>query len=260
MNAQVKIILACAFSFCAIAVGDWIALGALFLATIACYCLAHLKLKDALSGVAPLAFLLLCTVIAHMIVPAVDGNVADAGVQVGSMGFEQAIPLGSSLALTLDGFVVGMFFALRIAIVVCACALLTFTTSQIEVTNALRRFLRPLGRLRVPVDDICSIVSISLRFVPTVAQELAGIKRARAARGGKFEGGGFIAAIRAWCAVIVPLFVALFRRADLLARAMDARCYGVGLRGALDARRVSARDALVCVASVVGLAAIVILL
>lgn len=260
LNAQVKIILACAFSICAIAAGDWASLGALCLATILCYCLAHLKLADATAGVAPLAFLLLFTVAAHVVVPAYNGSAVLSASQPGSMGFDQSILLGDSLALALDGFIVGLFFAIRIAVVICACALLTFTTSQVEVTNALRRFMRPLAALHVPVDDICSVISISLRFVPTVAQELTSIKRARSSRGALFEGQGLVNAVKAWCSVIVPLFVSLFRRADALARAMDARCYGSGFRGTLATKKVTLGEAVFCLVAIAGLAVIVVAL
>ena len=253
-------ILACAFSVCAIAAGDWISLGALCLAVVACYCLARLRLADALAGVVPLSFLLLFTVAAHVIAPVSNGSAVFEAAKAGSMGFEQSLVVGNSFALTLDGFAVGMYFALRIAIVICACALLTFTTSQIEVTNALRSILGPLTALRLPVDDICSIVSISLRFVPSVAEELADIKRARSARGALFEGRGALNAIKAWSRVIVPLFVALFRRADVLARAMDARCYGMGLRGSLCCTRATLPEKLVCIVCVAGLIAVVVLL
>lgn len=260
LNAQVKIILACAFSICALEVGDWIALGALCLAVFVCYCLARLTLREAMAGVSPLAILLLFTVAAHVVVPVENGSIAYPIAQAGSMGFEQAVRIGSSVALTLDGFVVGLFFSLRITVVICACALLTFTTSQVEVTNALRRFLKPLAIVRLPIDDICSVVSVSLRFVPTVAQEFSGLKRARSARGALFEGQGPLNAIKAWSTVIVPLFVALFRRADILARAMDARCYGAGLRGSLDADAVSPTEVLVCFAAIACFVAIVVLL
>ena len=261
LNAQVKIILACAFSICAVAAVDWAALAALVLVIVVCYCLARLSLREALAGVGPLAFLLLFTVVAHAVEPvSANGGVSMQYGQPGSLGFEQAIVVGTSIAVTLDGLVVGLFVALRIALVICACSLLTFTTSQLEVTCALRAFLKPLRPLHVPVDDICSIVSISLRFVPTVAQELAGLKRARSARGALFEGQGVFNAVKSWCSVLVPLFVALFRRADVLARAMDARCYGANERGSIHLTKVTAAQAALCFAAVAGLIAIVVLL
>lgn len=260
INAQVKIILACAFSICAVICSDWIALGALWLAVIALYCLSRLRLRDALAGVAPLAVLLLFTVLFHIIEPQQDLSDTAAAVQPGSLGFEGCIPLGTSLVLSFDGLFIGLFFAARIALVICACSLLTFTTSQLQVTNALERLLAPLRHLKLPVDDICSVVSIALRFVPTVATCLEQLKRARLARGARFEGSGLVESVKAWCSMIVPLFVTLFRRADLLARAMDARCYGMGKRSSLQCEKASLPEVALCVVGVFAIGAIVVLL
>lgn len=264
-NAQVKIILACALSICSIACTSWVALGAFWLALIAGFCVARLGMRQMLGGIAPVAVLLAFTVLAHTLSPV---SSAQAGMQaadaaassVGSLGLTQRIDLLWGMQATLDGFAIGLFFALRIALVIAACALLTATTSQTAVVQALQRFLRPLRYVRVPVDDICMIVSMALRFIPTVTGEFYAVKRARQARGAAFEGGGALAAVRAWTHALTPLFVALFRHADILARAMDARCYGAMQRSSLYESKMRARDAAVCFAGLAAMAAIVVLL
>ncbi len=261
MNAQVKVILACAFSICAVAAGSWLALGVLWAAVIAGFAAARLDVRCMAAGVAPIAVLLLFTVAAHTFsfgqAPAGAGS-WDSGAA--SLGFTQTLQLCFGWQASLGGFVTGCFFALRIALVLVACALLTATTSQTQVVQALQGFLSPLRRVRVPVDDICTVISMALRFVPTVASELAAIKRARMARGALFEGAGAAAAVKAWAATITPLFVALFRHADMLARAMDARCYGACARTSSSAAKMRAADIAIAVAGVALMVAIVALL
>lgn len=258
-NAQVKIILACAFSVCALAAGSWVSLAALAFMVFVCYALAHIDVREALAGVLPLAVLLGFTVLAHAVSPASAGMEAVAG-QPGSLGFDQGVMLGNALVLTLDGFVVGLFFALRIALVIVACSLLTFTTTQIAIVQALQSLLRPLRAAKLPVDDICAIISIALRFVPLITVQLQEIKRAREARGVLFNGGGVVRSIKAWCGVLTPLFVALFRQADVLARAMDARCYGIGRRSSLYEVKFGFKDLAACAAGVAGMVLIVVFL
>lgn len=258
-NAQVKIILACAFSVCALAAGSWIALGALALAVFVCFALARVDVRSALAGLVPLAVLLGFTVLAHTVSPASVGCSA-AATQPGSLGFEQCVVLGDAVALTLDGFIVGLFFAARIALVIIACSLLTSTTTQLAIVQGLQSLLRPLRAVKLPVDDICTIISIALRFVPLITTQLQQIKRAREARGVLFAGGGAVASIKAWCGVLTPLFVSLFRQADVLARAMDARCYGFAPRVSLYESRFGVKDLAACAVGVAGMVLIVVLL
>lgn len=256
LNAQVKIILACAFSVSAVLVVSWVSLGALWLATVVCYSLAHMRISHALAGLGPIAVLLLFTVLAH----AVTFDASPSGVQTGSMGLEGSICLPGGLYLSFDGVAIGVFFALRIALVIAACSLLSFTTSQMQLVHALQALLTPLRFAKLPVDDICATISIALRFVPLVHDELAMLKRAKEARGMSFEGCGVIASLKAWGCIITPLFVSLFRRADILARAMDARCYGRGRRSTLVESKLKIGDVVTCVVAIAVIIAVVVLL
>lgn len=235
LNAQVKIVLACAFSIAAFFVESWPGMGVLCVAVTALYVLARLRVGHALAGLKPVAFILTFTVVVHAFGFGLDAGAAGAAGASGAGGGSAAAASQSAAAgvwviaggfgVTLAGLETGAFLALRIALLVAACSLLTFTTSQTALTDGLVALLRPLARLHVPVDDIAAVVSMALRFIPTTAQEAQRVVQAQKARGAEFDGGGLLARTRAWIPVFVPLFVRLFRRADDLAMAMDARCY-----------------------------------
>ncbi len=123
------------------------------------------------------------------------------------------------------GLKTGLFFAARIMLLVTGTSLLTLTTSPLELAGGIERALAPLKLVRVPVGDLAMTLTIALRFIPTTAEEAEQIMTAQQARGASFDAGGPIARARAYAPVLVPLFFQLFRRADALATAMEARCY-----------------------------------
>jgi energy-coupling factor transport system permease protein len=127
-----------------------------------------------------------------------------------------------------QGLVTGLYFALRIVLLVVGTSLLTLTTTPVQLTDALERIFRPLSVLRVPVGELAMMLTIALRFIPTTAEEAEKIIVAQTARGARFNKGGPIARGAAYVPVLVPLFVGLFRRADELAMAMESRCYRGG--------------------------------
>ncbi len=132
------------------------------------------------------------------------------------------------LAIDQGGLVTGLFFSFRIVLLVVGTSLLTLTTSPVELTDGLERVMRPLRLLRVPVAELSMMLTISLRFIPTTAEEAEKIIVAQTARGARFDKGGPVARAKAYVPVLVPLFVNLFRRADELATAMESRCYRGG--------------------------------
>jgi energy-coupling factor transport system permease protein len=129
------------------------------------------------------------------------------------------------LAVDGLGLRTGVFFAFRIVLLVTGTSLLTLTASPLQLAGGLERVLAPLKAVRVPVGDLAMTLTIALRFIPTTAEEAERIMTAQQARGAYFDGGGPIARARAYAPVLVPLFFQLFRRADALATAMEARCY-----------------------------------
>ncbi len=164
------------------------------------------------------------------------------------------------LHLTWEGIERATFLSVRLIILVVTGALLTLTTPPVALTDALAWLSRPLRRLRVPTEELALMVTIALRFIPTLLMELDAIMRAQRARGADFARGGLVTRARALAPVLLPLFVVSFRRADDLALAMEARCYRPGLtRTRLHPLSTQARDwlALALVALVVAVAMVV---
>lgn len=111
---------------------------------------------------------------------------------------------------------------------ILASSVLTFTTSPTQLTDAIERLLKPLSKLRVPVHEFAMMMTIALRFVPTLLEETDKIMAAQKARGADMESGGLVQRIRALVPVLIPLFISAFRRAYDLATAMESRCYHGG--------------------------------
>jgi energy-coupling factor transport system permease protein len=134
------------------------------------------------------------------------------------------------LHLSWPGLELAAYLSLRLVVLVLIGSVLTLTTPPIALTDGLAWLGRPLRRLRVPTDELALMVTIALRFIPTLLVEMDTIMRAQRARGAEFGRGGLRARARALVPVLVPLFVLSFRRADELALAMEARCYRPGVR------------------------------
>lgn len=132
------------------------------------------------------------------------------------------------ITITTGGLHTALFMAVRLILLVLSSQLLTLTTSPIALTDGLESLMRPLSRIGFPAHEISMMMSIALRFIPTLMEETEKIRRAQMARGADFESGNIIARAKAMIPLLVPLFVSAFRRADELAMAMEARCYRGG--------------------------------
>ncbi len=124
-----------------------------------------------------------------------------------------------------DGLIFASKMALRLILLVTGPALLTFTTTPMELTDGLEILMSPLKVIRFPVHDVAIIMSIALRMIPTLIEETDKIIMAQKARGADFDTGSLLKRAKALIPVLIPLFVGAFRRADELALALDARCY-----------------------------------
>ena len=140
---------------------------------------------------------------------------------------------------------------LRILLLIMGTFLLTYTTSPISLTDALEHLLSPLKKLKLPVHELSMMMSIALRFIPTLIEETDKIMSAQKARGADFESGNIFRRARSLIPILVPLFISAFRRADELATAMECRCYHGGEgRTALHVLKYRAADWLVLAAFV----------
>lgn len=133
-------------------------------------------------------------------------------------------PFGPVPAFTEEGLRQGIFLAVRLLGLVLTTSLLTLTTSPLDLADGIERLLRPVKGLGVPVHELAMTMTIALRFVPTLTDEAERLRRAQLSRGADLEG-GFYRRMRGLTALLVPLFLSAFRRADRLAVAMEARCY-----------------------------------
>ena len=117
------------------------------------------------------------------------------------------------------------FIVARITLVVLGASLLTLTTSPVEIADGIESLMSPLKVIKFPVHEFALIMSIALRFIPTLLEETDRIIKAQKARGAEFESGNIFKKAKALVPVLIPLLICSFRRADELADAMDARCY-----------------------------------
>jgi energy-coupling factor transport system permease protein len=133
--------------------------------------------------------------------------------------------VGDFIQITDSSVIFSAFMALRLTLLVMGSSLLTLTTTPVELTDGIESLLSPLKVIKFPVHELALIMSIALRFIPTLADETERIICAQKARGGDFESGGIAKRAKAMIPILIPLLVSSFRRAEELGDAMDARCY-----------------------------------
>ena len=130
--------------------------------------------------------------------------------------------------VTTEGIIYGVKISLRLVLLIVLSSLLTFTTSPLKLTDATEKLLSPLKKIGMPSHELAMMMTIAIRFVPTLLEETDKIIKAQKSRGLDFESGGLVKRLRSMVPILVPLFLSSFRRADDLAMAMEARCYRGG--------------------------------
>ena len=164
------------------------------------------------------------------------------------------------LHITKEGILAAVFMMLRITMLIMGTFLLTYTTSPIRLTDGIESLLSPLKKLHAPVHELAMMMSIALRFIPTLIEETDKIMSAQKARGADFESGNFLQRAKALVPILVPLFVSAFRRAEELAVAMESRCYHGGEgRTKLHMLQFGKADALVLAAGLLLTALVMVL-
>lgn len=174
--------------------------------------LAHVPFKMILQGLRPILIFLVITALFNLFLT--PGEVV-------------LFKLGPLVA-TREGLMLSLVTSTRLVLLVTIASLLTLTTSPIRLTDGLERILRPLKPIGLPAHELALMMTIALRFIPTLAEEADRIMRAQMARGAELSRGSVTARVKGLIPVLVPLFVAAFRRADELATAMEARGYRGG--------------------------------
>lgn len=127
-----------------------------------------------------------------------------------------------------EGIRIAIFMALRLILLIMGTSVLTLTTSPIELTDGIESLLKPFKKIGVPAHELAMMMTIALRFIPTLIDETDKIMKAQKARGADFESGNIIQKAKSLIPLLIPLFISSFRRADELAMAMEARCYRGG--------------------------------
>ena len=240
-DARVKIVLLAAYSVTLFLVRSWMGLGLCALLFVTVATASRIPARRFFGLLVPVYVIVAFTVLFNGFSLDVGQAASAAPLALGD------VSAGVLAALVPAGLARGLFFAVRIVLLVVASLTVTYTTTSTELTDALGFFLRPLKRLGVPTDDIAMVFSLALRFIPVTAEEFGRVHDAQWARGASFAEGSLWERLRAWQTVLIPLFVGLFRRADSLAVAMDARCYGAPdvERTSLAPRAFSGRSGLV---------------
>ncbi|MDR1117213.1 MAG: energy-coupling factor transporter transmembrane protein EcfT [Oscillospiraceae bacterium] len=180
-----------------------------------CAAIAVSRIKPAiiLRGIKPIIFVIALTGVLNMF------------YTPGTPVFEL---FGGRISVTYEGLETAVYMIVRIVMLITGTFLLTYTTSPLMLTDGIELLLGPLKKLRVPVHELAMMMTIALRFIPTLIEETDKIMSAQKARGADFETGSLFSRAKALIPLLVPLFISAFRRADELAVAMECRCYRGG--------------------------------
>ncbi len=211
LDPRVKLVLTFAYIIAIFLPDNWLGLGAAVGFLTVAVLLSRIPFKVLLKGLKPVLPLLIFTSLINIFY--VDGE-----------------PILSFwiVSIAAEGIYTAIFIAIRILCLIAASSLLTYTTSPTTLTDALERLMSPLRIVRVPVHEIAMMMTIALRFIPTLIEETDKIMSAQKARGADMESGSILQRVKALIPVLVPLFVSSFRRAYELATAMECRCYHGG--------------------------------
>ncbi len=193
--------------------------------------ISKLSLRMVLRGLKPLLVIILFTAVLNLFLTPGDMLLWRAG----------------PVSITMEGIQKAALIVARLVLLIAGTSLLTYTTSPIQLTDGLERLLSPLKKLHLPIHELAMMMSLALRFIPTLVEETDKIMSAQRARGADFDSGNLLHRAKALIPILVPLFVSSFRRADELATAMECRLY----RGDIGRTRMRqlqlGRDDAICV-------------
>ena len=212
LDPRTKLILTILYIVLLFIANSYISYGLVFLFLVFCVALSRIRLKAVLSGLKPLVILIVITGLLNLFY---------------TRG-EHLLFRVWRISVYWEGVRTAVVMALRIMLLVTGTLMLTYTTSPLQLTDGMEKLLGPLKKLHVPVHELSMMMSIALRFIPTLIEETDKIMNAQKARGAEFDTGNLIQKAKAMLPLLVPLFISAFRRADELATAMESRCYHGG--------------------------------
>lgn len=212
MDSRMKLVLTLAFIVMLFLAKGFYSLGIGIIFTLFAYLISGIPFKMILKSLKPILPIIIFTSVLNLFF-----------IRTGDVLWEWRF-----LKLTEDGVNTAVFMSIRIICLIIGSSLLTYTTSPIDLTDGIERLLSPLKKIRVPVHELAMMMTIALRFIPTLIEETDKIMAAQKARGADMETGSIIKRARALVPILIPLFVSSFRRAEELALAMECRCYHGG--------------------------------
>ena len=211
LDPRVKIIATILFIVELFIVDSFIGFGICAVALAAIVAVSKVPVSFILRGLKPILLIIIFTFCLNIFM--VDGRI------LWQLGF---------LKITEEGLYMAFFMAIRLILLLIGSSLLTLTTKPISLTDGIERLLRPFSYIGMPTHEIAMMMSIALRFIPTLLEETDKIMKAQQARGADFESGNILNRAKALIPILVPLFISAFRIAQDLAMAMEARCYRGG--------------------------------
>ena len=238
LDPRIKLILTLVYITALFMAKGFLAYALMLAVLITCLSLSRLRPKAVLRGLRPIFIIIMITVILNIFF-----------VRGDTVIFEYR-----RIVIAREGLFTAVFMASRLLMLIIGTFLLTYTTSPIALTDGLETMLNPLKKIKLPIHELSMMMSIALRFIPTLIDETDKIISAQKARGADFDTGGLVKRAKAILPLIIPLFISAFRRADELATAMESRCYRGGEgRTKMKVLKTAGRDylALLCGASVV---------
>ena len=209
LDARTKLILVIVYIIALFQAVNWGSYAAVTAATGLCMWASHISVGNIFKGLKPMLFIIVLTALLNIF-------------------YTSGTPILPGWIITWEGIARSVQMVLRIVLLITGTFLLTYTTSPIALTDGLELLMNPLKKIRVPVHEMTMMMSMALRFIPTLIEETDKIMSAQKARGADFETGSLISRAKALLPIMVPLFVSAFRRADELAVAMESRCYHGG--------------------------------
>ena len=212
LDPRTKLILTLVYIVALFTAKSYYSYGLMLIILVACILLSKIKIKTILRSIKPLIIIILFTFILNMLFTGGTHTVWHFWI----------------ITITLEGIQQAVTMIVRLIMLIVGTFLLTYTTSPIALTDGLEYLMNPLKKIKVPVHELAMMMSIALRFIPTLIEETDKIISAQKARGADFESGNLIRRAKAMLPILVPLFISAFRRADELAIAMESRCYHGG--------------------------------
>lgn len=241
LDPRTKIILVLFYIIALFTADSWVSYSLVLVVSVICQSLSRIRAKNLFKGLKPMLVIITLTAVLNIF-------------------YTTGTPVLPGWIITWEGIARAIKMVLRIVLLITGTFLLTYTTSPIALTDGLEILLNPLKKLKVPIHEMTMMMSMALRFIPTLIEETDKIMSAQRARGADFETGSLVRRAKALIPVLVPLFVSSFRRADELAVAMECRCYHGGEgRTRMKQLKMTSADITALILGAVFLAAVIVI-